>query len=248
MRILIGASVALQTAALLAVSASAQIPAMFTNLQHFPKDISREALVQQMREFSFALGVRCQHCHAGGDGVSFEGVRFDSDEKPAKQKARAMLRLVDELNGKLLPAIPARAEPAVSVTCATCHRGSPLPRTLDQELERIINAEGADAAAKRYRDLRGSAHLGRYNFGEWTVNELARRLWIDRKNLDAAIAMLRLNGEYYPKSADIDVMLGEIYVAKGDTESAIARFKTALDKAPDHARAKARLGELMKGR
>ena len=48
-----------------------------------------------MREFSFALNVRCQYCHTGGDGISFEGVNFASDEKPAKVKARAMLRMVD---------------------------------------------------------------------------------------------------------------------------------------------------------
>src|SRR5688500_18713273 len=49
------------------------------NLQFFPKTISREQLTQRMREFSFALGVRCQYCHTGGDGVSFDGVVFASD-------------------------------------------------------------------------------------------------------------------------------------------------------------------------
>ena len=39
------------------------------------------ALIQRMREFSFALGVRCQHCHAGGNGVSLEGVSFKSDDR-----------------------------------------------------------------------------------------------------------------------------------------------------------------------
>ena len=46
------------------------------NLQYFPKDIKRDELILRMREFSFALSVRCQHCHAGGDGISFEGVDF----------------------------------------------------------------------------------------------------------------------------------------------------------------------------
>ena len=48
------------------------------NLQFFPKDISRERLTQRMREFSFSLGVRCQVSHAGGDGISFQGVSFAS--------------------------------------------------------------------------------------------------------------------------------------------------------------------------
>ena len=51
------------------------------NLQVLPKDMARPALIQRMREFSFMLGVRCQYCHAGGNGVSFEGVVFESDEK-----------------------------------------------------------------------------------------------------------------------------------------------------------------------
>src|SRR3954469_13933642 len=75
------------------------------NLKFFPEDITREALVQRMREFSFALGVRCQYCHAGGDGVSFEGVDFASDEKAAKLKARAMLAMTAEINTGLLPKI-----------------------------------------------------------------------------------------------------------------------------------------------
>ena len=58
------------------------------NLQYFPKDITRQQLTQRMREFSFSLGVRCQYCHPGGNGISFDGVVFSSDEKPAKVKAR----------------------------------------------------------------------------------------------------------------------------------------------------------------
>jgi len=40
-------------------SAFAQIPDAFTNLQHFPKDITRGALVAQMRTIATSLGVRC---------------------------------------------------------------------------------------------------------------------------------------------------------------------------------------------
>ena len=52
-----------------ACPAAAQIPEKFVNLQVLPKDLARDSLVQIMRGFSFALGVRCQHCHSGGDGV-----------------------------------------------------------------------------------------------------------------------------------------------------------------------------------
>ena len=78
----------------------------------YPRDIPRPALIQRMREFSFALGVRCQYCHTGGDGVSFDGVVFSSDEKPAKVKARAMLRMADQLNNTMLAQLPSRADSA----------------------------------------------------------------------------------------------------------------------------------------
>jgi tetratricopeptide (TPR) repeat protein len=229
-----------------ATPADAQIPSTFQNLQHFPRDITREELVQRMREFSFALGVRCQYCHAGGDGVAFDGVKFESDEKVAKQKARYMLKLVAELNTRLLPGLPSRVTPAVAVECATCHRGSPLPRTLEEELARIIAADGVSAAVDKYRELRRDAmHLGRYNFGEWEMNELGDRL-AREGNVDAAIAMFQLNAEFYPKSAEIDLRLGELFVRKGDKERAIASFKAALEKQPNNPRAKQRLAELSK--
>src|SRR3954468_10129406 len=100
------------------------------NLQYFPGTISRDTLTPRMREFSFALDVRCQYCHSGGDGVSFEGVNFASDDKAAKVKARAMLRMADQINNTMLASLPSRAEPRVNVNCATCHRGSALPKSL----------------------------------------------------------------------------------------------------------------------
>ena len=216
------------------------------NLQYFPKDIKQAQIVQRMREFSFALGVRCQYCHAGGDGVSLEGVNFGSDDKPTKLKARAMLRMVDQINGPVLAALPARAEPKVTVDCVTCHRGLPLPKTLQTTLLEIVNKDGAAAATARYRELRTSQGLtGRWNFGEWEINELARRLR-DAGNLEAAIAILEMNGEFNPKSAEIDFYLGEMHLARGEKDKALARFRTTLEKAPNHAPAKTRIAELEK--
>ena len=233
----------------LATSAAAQqdaAPWKGKNLQYFPADITREALVQRMREFSFALDVRCQNCHAGGDGLSLEGVDFASDEKPAKLKARAMLRMTDEINNTLLPKVPSRAEPPVRVECATCHRGVRRPKSLQTTLFEVIARDGVPAAIKRYRDLReATALLGKYNFGEWEINELARRL-VEAKNAEAAIAILELNGEFYPKSAEIDFMIAELHRERGERDKALARYKKTLEKAPNHQRARVRLAELEK--
>jgi tetratricopeptide (TPR) repeat protein len=223
----------------------AQPPWKGENLQYFPKDITRQALTQRMREFSFALGVRCQYCHAGGDGVSFEGVSFGSDEKPAKVKARAMLRMVDEINTVALARLASRAEPRVTVDCVTCHRGLSLPKSLQTTLFEIVQAEGAPAAIAKYRELRRDATLGRYDFGEWEINELARRL-VEAHNPRAAIAVLDMNGEFYPAAAEIDIMIGEQYRALGEREKAIERYRAALRKSPENALAKQRLQELEK--
>lgn len=236
---------------ILAISAGtrltlAQMPEKLENLQHFPKDITRPALVQRMREFSFALNVRCQYCHTGGNGVSFEGVVFKSDEKPAKRKARAMLKMVEEINGRLLAAIPDRQSPPVRIDCVTCHRGSPVPKTLATVLAETIDADGIDAAVAKYKQLRADTMpFGRYDFSEWSINELGRMLGESGRR-DAAIAMLRLNAEHYPKSAAIDMHLAEMYIASSNTERAIEHLKLALTKQPENQAAKRRLDELMK--
>lgn len=244
----------LRVVALLIVLAVSQAPAAPArqpawtgeNLRHFPKDIPREQLIQRMREFSFALGVRCQYCHAGGDGVSFDGVVFASDEKMAKVKARAMLRMVDQINTSLLPAIPSRAEPGVAVACITCHRGLPVPKTLQTTLLEIVTRDGAPAAVAKYRQLRRDEALtGRYDFGEWEINELARRLR-EAGNLEAAIAILEMNGEFYPRSTAIDLEIAEMHLARGEGEKALARYWSVLVNAPDNVRARQRIAEIEK--
>ncbi len=226
-------------------TASQPPPWKAKNLEFFPKDISREALTQRMREFSLGLGVRCQYCHVGGDGVSFEGVVFDSDEKPAKRIARAMLRMTDQINTVALAQLPSRAEPRVIVDCATCHRGVAIPKSLQTTLFEIIQTQGTAAAVAKYRELRADAALGRYNFGEWEINELARRLIQAGKSREA-IAMFEMNSEFYPAAAEIDVFIGEEYQKLGDRDEALRHYRAALAKAPESEFAKKHLAELEK--
>jgi hypothetical protein len=243
-KLILVAACALVTSAV--AQQSPQPPWKGKNLKYFPADIKREVLIQRMREFSFALSVRCQYCHAGGDGISFDGVDFSSDEKPAKNKARAMLRMTDQVNKTLLPEVPFRADPAVSVDCVTCHHGLSLPKSLQTTLFEVVNKEGVAAAAARYRELRSSDTLsGRYNFDQWEINELARRLAVAGKTADA-IAMLEMNAEFYPKSAAIDFQIAELQLARGEKDKALARYRMTLQKAPDHPQAKARIEELEK--
>jgi len=226
---------------------AAQIPDKFENLKHFPKDITRDSLVQVMRGFSFALGVRCQYCHEGGDGVSFAGVKFASDEKPAKRKARYMLGMVDKINTQLLPGIEPKADPPVNVRCVTCHRGSPLPKTLEQVLMETVRKDGIPAALTRYRELRqNTLELGKFDFGEWSINETARKLTV-AGDTAAAIALFELNLEFNPKSTSIDAFLGELFEKRGDKEKAIAHYEKAVIQQPNNPELKRRLAGLKAG-
>jgi len=230
--------------ALVAAAARADEPPKLKNLKYFPKTITRDALIQRMREFSFALGVRCQHCHAGPENDSLANVDFASDEKTPKVQARAMLRMVDALNGEILAKLPGRHVPPVKMDCVICHRGLPVPKTLETELTEVVDTKGVPAAVARYRELRKDQMiLGRWSFDEWTMNELARSLAAAGK-ADAAIAMLELNAEFYPASADIDLQLGDLHRARGERDQAIARYKSALAKHPESTLAAKRLEEL----
>jgi tetratricopeptide (TPR) repeat protein len=220
-----------------APSVSAQLPEKFENLQYFRKDIPRDTLVNIMRGFSFALGVRCQYCHAGGDGISFQGVDFKSDDKPAKRKARYMLQMADTINNRLLAALPDRSDPPVRVACVTCHRGL-------SKLTATIESKGTDSAVAQYRRLRqNTITQGTFDFGEWSMNELARTL-SERGKTGEAIAMLELNQEFYPQAAEIDFMIAELHRQRGEKELAITRYRASLQKDPNNQRAKQRLTEL----
>ena len=181
------------------------------NLQFFSQDVSRDSLIQVMRGFSFALGVRCQYCHTGGDGISFEGVVFESDEDPDKRKARFMLRMVETLNASMLPMMADRDEPAYEIGCKTCHRGSPKPVLLTDVLRRTLDEHGRDSTVTRYQALREEVAInGMFDFGEWEMNVLAERLTREGRHRDA-ITIYEINYESYPSSISIVSSLAGLY-------------------------------------
>src|SRR5262245_5656863 len=111
-----------------AAPAAAQIPEKSTNLQVLPKDTPRAQLILVMRGFASALGVRCTHCHVGKDPDDLKSFDFASDEKEAKRIARAMMKMTDEVDTRLLPQIG--RTPSVKVECMTCHHGLRKPEQL----------------------------------------------------------------------------------------------------------------------
>ena len=116
--------------AIVAVAARApdQLPQSFINLQIFPKDVSRAALVDAMKTFTGSLGVRCEHCHVG-EGNDLSKFDFASDAKATKVTTRAMMRMLTTINRDSLKGIgDAGRQP--KVTCFTCHRGAKTPATV----------------------------------------------------------------------------------------------------------------------
>lgn len=219
----------------------------FTNLQVFPEDISRPELMGAMRGFAMALGVRCTHCHVDGEGVPFAERDWASDEKPAKEKARAMLRMVQAINGEYLAQLPDRRGPNVAVTCATCHGGVRRPEAIDRVVERLIDEEGIDFAEERYRALREEYYGSRaYDFGEQPLVELATRLARGERGAEAERALL-LNLEFHPESAQSMAGLGQLAEAAGDTDRAIEWYRKALEIQPENRQVQRRLRQLTGG-
>jgi len=93
-------------------------------------------------------------------------------------------------------------------------------------LDATITAQGIDAAVAQYRQLHQVA-ANTYNFDERELNDLGYRL-IRQKRLDEAVAILRLNVEAYPQSANVYDSLGEALLDEGDKTDAMINYRQSL--------------------
>jgi hypothetical protein len=220
-------------------TASAQFPPeRLTNVKAFPAEIPVRALIDSMQGFTRALGVRCTYCHVGQEGQPLASYDFASDEKPAKVKAREMIRMVGAINGEHLAKLVSRREPSIGVTCATCHRGVTEPRTLQQVILAAYDAAGADSAEALYRALRQRYH-GRsaYDFGEVALADVATAMR-RRNRLPDAVRFHRLNTEFSPTSGFAFRMAADAQLASGDTTAAKTSLERALAIDPNDQQAK----------
>ncbi len=132
-------------------------PEALKNVQAMPQGTTVRQVVETMRGFTRALGVRCTHCHVGTEGQPLETMDFVADTKAAKRTARAMIRMVQAINGEHLAKLEERADPNVSVACATCHRGVAKPRSLIDELLLSYKSGGLGASSPRCAWWRASS-------------------------------------------------------------------------------------------
>ncbi len=228
---------------LAAVVTEAQVPDKFSNLQYFPKDISKQQLIGTMRGFSFALNVRCQFCHAGKAGNSLEQMDFASDEKDTKKTARAMLRMVDAVNNEYIAKM-GRTAPT-RVECVTCHRRLSVPKTMNALLAETMEKKDLQAALALYRDLRKEdLGGGQYDFGETPLNILTESL-LKRDKAKEAAAIMELNVEVNtPPSVWAYNELANAYIANNELQKAKAIYGKLLELNPQDQWAKKKFEEL----
>jgi tetratricopeptide (TPR) repeat protein len=221
-------------------------PQKLENLKVFPKDMPVRALLDSMGSFARALGVRCNYCHVGEEGKPLSTYNFKADEKPEKEKARTMLRMVAAINGDYLAKLPTRREPTVNVACVTCHRGVAVPRTLQQTLVAAYDAGGADSAEAAYKSLR-QRYYGRaaYDFGEVALADVGAVLRQRGKTADA-LRFYVLNTVMSPQSAFAFTQAAQAQLAAGDTTAAAASLQKASELAPNDPQVKRMLDAIKK--
>lgn len=229
----------------LAPSAGAQPPGKWPpdsliNTKVIPHGTPVMQVVGTMRDFAFALGVRCTSCHVGDESTPLAQVDFASDDKRNKLVARQMMLMVQEVNRRL-DTIPQPGTPEIAVTCATCHRGVARPVPLATLISETAIAAGSDSAVRVYRALRERYH-GRdaYDFGELSLNTAAFRTARAGKT-DEALALLRVNDEHFPESAALHISRGNVHLMRQDTTAAAESFREALRREPNNGEARGRL-------
>jgi tetratricopeptide (TPR) repeat protein len=236
---------------LLALAAShlfARAPAKFppdslVNTRVIPKSTPVLQVIGTMRNFTSDLGVRCQFCHVGEEGQPLAQFNFVSDEKRTKLVARQMMLLVQEANRRV-DTLPGHQPDDPQVTCATCHRGVSKPMPLSAVIIAAATTGGTDSAVKAYRALRQRYYgSGAYDFGEGQLNIAAFRLGRANK-FDEALAVLRLNEEFYPNSSGMYVFRGNVLLMKTDTAGAATAYREAIRRDSTNNEAKGRLRDI----
>ena len=207
-------------------------------------------ILPTMQAIRDALGVGCVYCHTYTAPYNAAN-DFVSDSKPTKNKARAMMRMVQQINqtiGKEIPALdmPATGRQATTVTCVTCHRGVSIPRQLLDIVTDTGNARGAQAAVAQYRDLRTRYYGNQsYDFTDYTLYFAAMRANAANKP-DDAIAYAQLNLEFNPKSGRSHWVMSRAYQLKKDRANQIAALEKAVATQPEVAAFKTELDEVKK--
>ena len=215
-------------------------PESLVNVQVLPENLTPIQVIGQMRNYTGALGVRCQYCHVGEEGRDLATFDFVSDDKRPKRVAREMIRMVQMINGRL-DSLPGREANGLQVTCNTCHRGVTRPIPLSTLIADVARASGADSALRAYRGLRTRYdNSGAYDFREGSLNTAAFGL-ATTMHFAEALVLLDFNETLYPNSSGMSVFRGNILLRRGDTTAAATAFREAIRRDSSNSEARGRL-------
>jgi tetratricopeptide (TPR) repeat protein len=214
------------------------------NLQALPEETSANELRAMMRAISMGTGNRCSGCHVGEVEADLSTYDFSLDDKENKKKARKMIKMTQEINAALAIAFPDAKEPLVSVTCATCHRGQSKPEMIENVLMQSLEEDGLANSISKYRELRERYYGGyTFDFSERMLMRMAETLGA-RELLDAAMAYVNLNLEYFPDSSRNYVIRAQVFAEQGNIAAARLDYAKALQIEPESRWIKEQLDKL----
>lgn len=219
--------------------ATAQEPTEYQNLQVLDAHISRDELGRLMLQNLQGLGLPrrqregCLYCHVGSMDLPVSEWDFAADDKPAKDKARVMMKMVTDINTNHLAALEDRIDPDFEVTCYSCHAGRVDPRPLTAIMLETWREAGAQAAVEKYSALRTLYYAAdAYDFRPATLINVAATMsntgaWED------ALLIARLNESANPESdiasrARFSLQLHQELSLRG-VSSVLAKFEELRD-------------------
>jgi hypothetical protein len=115
-------------------------PAKPGNLRVLPRDSTSADLKILMDRYDEELGVTCDYCHAQDSRT--QKLDYASDDNPAKQTARVMIAMLNDINSKYLAQLDDQKYVS-AVSCGNCHRGQTDPPEFEPR-SRTARATGAD--------------------------------------------------------------------------------------------------------
>jgi tetratricopeptide (TPR) repeat protein len=215
------------------------------NLKVLPASATGRELQRVMNGFTGALGVKCIFCHVGEEGKNFGEWDFASDAKAEKRTTRTMVTMLKAINTEYLADIEREGAPAITVSCVTCHRGSPAPVLLEDKLKRTFDVAGVDSVIREYKALKEQFFGGfTYNFKEGTLLRLADKILEDTTKYSEAIRIVKLNIEAYPNFAFSYVHLASYYEDMGNIPAAVDYYQQAIKLNPKDERLQRQLQRL----
>jgi CubicO group peptidase (beta-lactamase class C family) len=106
----------------------------------------------------------------------------------------------------------------------------------------LLVAGKVDEAIDGYRKIKNEKP-GNAAIAEARLNGIGYQ-FLRQKSLRGAIAMFKLNVEFYPNSANVYDSLGEAYEANGEKDLAIANYKKSLELNPQNSGAREKLKKM----